>query len=432
MRLCYVADIRSPIARNWITHFAGSGHEVHVISSYQGATVIDGVRSTQVVPLALSNVKARLQRLRRRDTQDAAGIAGDAGGALLKQLSALLSSLGLLDALRHKASIRRAVSAIEPDLVHAMRVPFEGIAAAEALRTTSVPLLISVWGNDFTLHARRNGMIGYFTRRALGRADAIHPDARRDLRLAMSWGFAADKPAVVLPSGGGVQRTTFHSGPASFPWRRELAIPDGAPVIVNSRGFREYVRNDTFFQAIPLVLKSQGDAVFVCPAMRGSRVAEQWLRRLGIGAAVRLLPSLKREELADLFRLADLTVSLTEHDGTPNTLLEAMACGAFPVVGDLESVREWIVDGENGVLCDARDAEDAARAMGAALGDRHLRMKARVINGRLVGERAEHGAVMSAATAFYGTVINESARFPGLRSSPERVRLATPQGQART
>lgn len=44
--------------------------------------------------------------------------------------------------------------------------------------------------------------------------------------------------------------------------------------------------------------------------------------------------------MAYLFRLADVTVSLSEDDGTPNTLLEAVACGCFPIAGDIESVRE--------------------------------------------------------------------------------------------
>jgi|ERR1035441_9060880 hypothetical protein len=34
MRICFIADARSPIAKNWITYFVQRCHEVHVISSY--------------------------------------------------------------------------------------------------------------------------------------------------------------------------------------------------------------------------------------------------------------------------------------------------------------------------------------------------------------------------------------------------------------
>ena len=122
--------------------------------------------------------------------------------------------------------------------------------------------------------------------------------------------------------------------------------------VVNPRGVRAYVRNDTFFKAIPLVLEKRPETRFVCLGMKGSDLAEDWVRKLRIARQVDLLPTLTRAELPDLFRRCQVVVSPTTHDGTPNTLLEAMACGCFPVAGDLESIREWIENGRNGLLVD--------------------------------------------------------------------------------
>ena len=36
----------------------------------------------------------------------------------------------------------------------------------------------------------------------------------------------------------------------------------------------------------------------------------------------------------------------------PEAILEAMALGCFPIAGDIESVREWITPGVNGILVD--------------------------------------------------------------------------------
>jgi hypothetical protein len=57
---------------------------------------------------------------------------------------------------------------IQPDLVHAMRIPYEGMLAAVADLPT--PLIISVWGNDFTLHAPSTPLTRRYTRLALQRA----------------------------------------------------------------------------------------------------------------------------------------------------------------------------------------------------------------------------------------------------------------------
>jgi len=117
-----------------------------------------------------------------------------------------------------------------------------------------------------------------------------------------------------------------------------------------------------------------------------------------------------REQMAELFRLADVAVSPSNHDGTPNTLLEAMACGAFPVAGDIESVREWIESGQNGLLCDPNDMNALAHAMIAALTDNELRENAGVINQKLIAERAEFNSGMRRAELFYQALIDSVAR----------------------
>ena len=405
MRLCYIADARSPIARNWISHFVEAGHEVHLISSYRGDPGIIGMSSQHTVPLAFSELIPR-RRKSEQQSESRTGLRGSLGSVAIGRLGLFRDGLGVLDLARHTGRIRRIIEEIRPSLVHAMRIPFEGMAAAEALRNVGIPLLISIWGNDFTLHARRNRLVATFTRRALTRADAIQPDAARDLRLARQLGFAAQKPSIVLPSGGGVQVDVFRPGEVSPARHLELSIPAGAPVVFNPRGFREYVCNDTFFRAIPLVLERRPETVFVCASMAGSRIARQWVEKLRIGHAVRLLPQLDQPQMADLFRLAHASVSLTEHDGTPNSLLEAMACGSLPIVGDVESVRSWVVDGVNGLVCDPRREESVAEVIIRSLEQPELRQDAGRRNRQIVIERAEHRSVMADATTFYQHLIS--------------------------
>ena len=92
---------------------------------------------------------------------------------------------------------------------------------------------------------------------------------------------------------------------------------------------------------------------FCAPPCRGEPEAENWVQQLGIADAVDLMPKVSRAEMADLYRQARVAASPSEHDGTPNTLLEAMACGCFPVAGDIASLREWIEDGKNGLISES-------------------------------------------------------------------------------
>jgi glycosyltransferase involved in cell wall biosynthesis len=98
-------------------------------------------------------------------------------------------------------------------------------------------------------------------------------------------------------------------------------------------------------------------------------------------------------------------VSLADHDGTPNSLLEAMACGALPVVSGIASVREWIQDGINGLIVPAADPAAVATALGQALQDDALTHAARTENERLIRERADYQTNMLDVESRYEALI---------------------------
>jgi glycosyltransferase involved in cell wall biosynthesis len=271
---------------------------------------------------------------------------------------------------------------------------------------SDVPLLVSVWGNDFTLHAGASPGMRRWTRRCMGRADGLHVDCRRDLQLAQTWGFEPARPSLIIPTNGGVQTHIFRpTPPEELPQasdlRLRLARLGMRPIVVQPRGFRLYVRNDTFFRSIPEIIRQVPDVHFLCPGMQGEAEAGKWLRRLGIESAVSLLPGLTLSEMAAVFQRSLVAVSPTTHDGTPNTLLEAMACGVLPVAGDLASLREWIEPGRNGLLIDPFDAAALAGAVVEGLRSTMLRRQAAEINRRIVLERADYPKCMQEAQQLY-------------------------------
>ncbi len=179
------------------------------------------------------------------------------------------------------------------------------------------------------------------------------------------------------------------------------ASPVEEPVIFNPRGFRAYVRNDTFFRAIPLVLKEIPAARFICASMAGQPEALNWVKTLGIGKYVELLDPRPHLEMAEIYRGAQVLVSPSIHDGTPNTLLEGMACGCFPIAGDLEFIREWITDGANGLLVDPGDPHALAVAIIKAVNNKDLRSQAAGQNRTIIAERAEYARNMARVEEFY-------------------------------
>ena len=310
-----------------------------------------------------------------------------------------------MEIYRHIPKLRKTIDGIQPDIVHAMRLPYEAVAAVLAA-CPELKLVASVWGNDFTLHAHQSLPLTFLTKVCLQRIDALHCDCYRDVKLAKLYGFDSRKRQLVVPTAGGVQRNIFHPASNRVELTKSLKLGSlSAQYVINPRGFRGYIRNDTFFRSVPKVLARVPKTVFVCPSMYGNKVAESWVAQLNITESVRLLPSMSREQMAKLFQVSDVMISASTHDGTPNTLLEALACGCYPVVSNIETMHEWITDGVNGSFFEADDSDSLAEEMIRALTENQSRDTAFQANQDVIECRANYDKVMSTVEQFYSDLL---------------------------
>lgn len=247
-------------------------------------------------------------------------------------------------------------------------------------------------------------MIRRYSRRVLERADALHSDCMRDIYLAMSWGFSEEKPWICCPGNAGVDSSMFCPGDASDETYSRIGLDRSRALVLNPRGLRRYVDSAAWFDAIRALGESRPDIAFASSAM-DSEAAHRLASRRHAERFVELLPSLNRADMADLFRAASVVVSPSYHDGTPNTLLEAMAVGCVPVVGKLTSIEEWITDGENGILCEPGSAASIAAGIRRAVDDEELRSRATSMNRSIIENRAARDVVIPQIASFYEQVV---------------------------
>jgi glycosyltransferase involved in cell wall biosynthesis len=389
LKILMIADGRSPITRRWISMLSPLGVHVSLISSYP-CDPVPGAASFYIVPLAFS--------------QFGGSQAGSESSSGLRNMIKRVRPLA--QALRHwlgpwtlelkKKKLQQIIAAENPDILHAMRIPFEGMLTSSI--GSKIPLVISTWGNDFTLHAPSTRRMGALTRRAVTRASALISDTQVDVQRAAEWGFASGKPSLVVPGNGGIDLAEIQEACKGVikaePFR-----------VINPRGLRSYVRSDTFFKSIPLVLKEMPDVQFSSTSMKDQPEAENWVRALSIEANVSLLPLLTQEGVWREFARSQVSVSASTHDGTPNTLLEAMALGCLPICGDLPSIREWIIPGENGLLIDPDNPTELAGAIIQTLRSPELITSAARLNRVILNERANIDQVRQKVEKLFREVI---------------------------
>lgn len=119
---------------------------------------------------------------------------------------------------------------------------------------------------------------------------------------------------------------------------------------------------------VSLVLAGDGDE-------RATVVSE--ISRLGLGGRARLLGSLPRESIIDLFGAADATALSSSWENFPHAVIESLAVGTPVISTRAGGVAEVVVDGHNGLLVPVGDADALASAIRRFFGDEQLRANLR-------------------------------------------------------
>jgi glycosyltransferase involved in cell wall biosynthesis len=402
MRIAFIADGRSEHVRRWLPYFVELGDEVLLLSTYPCTQNLPGI-TVQVLP-KLFYVG---QSMVKRETSQPKSQKRSAQSILLSRK--LYSKVW---PLWHHATVvevplqalitRRFLNIFKPDVVHAIRIQNEGYVGALA---GYHPLILSSWGSDFIFIAQRYRLHSLLTRETLRKPNAFTADCHRDFRFARSYGFADNKPMRYFPGNGGINLKLFSPG--------QFEAQHREPIVIYSRGVSPFYRVDTLLSAIELVLANRaqkGKFVLLVPQATIPTL-EKMRNHLNLPESrVIIRPFVRKNELVKLLQKAAVSVSPSISDGTPNSMLEAMACGAFPVMSNLESIREWITHGGNGLLFDPTNANDLASCIREALNNPVMRQVGQKINLAIVKKRADYTKIMPEVRQFYQNIANNWQR----------------------
>lgn len=268
--------------------------------------------------------------------------------------------------------VRRRLRRFKPDVVSAVYAAGYGFIGALCGQR---PLVVSAIGSDLLVNYPACAVHRFQIRRALGAADLITTDAAVLSRAAVAAGARRER---ILEMVFGIDEAIFHPGAGGSP---------EFPVIASTRNLYPVYDVATLLEAAARPSFPAGGRVVICGDGPQRGALEARCAALGISSRVTFTGQLAAQEIAAVLRGAGLYVSASLSDSTSVSLLEAMACGAVPVVTDIEANREWIRDGENGLLFPPGDARALAEAIARASGDVALAGSARRANFALVRER---------------------------------------------
>ncbi|MGC1818403.1 MAG: glycosyltransferase family 4 protein [Casimicrobiaceae bacterium] len=191
-------------------------------------------------------------------------------------------------------------------------------------------------------------------------------------------GFGID--ATVVPNI--VDVTRFAPAPISAPDR--IA---SAPHVVIARNLEPIYDIATAIEAFAILHEARPAARFSIAGSGPERaMLEGLVEKLGLTKAVTFCGTLSRDAMADLYHQATLMVNSSRVDNTPNSLLEAMACGIPIVSTNVGGIPYLVQDRTTAMLVPPGRPDALAQAMAEVLDDSTLR-DVLVGNGLRVAQR---------------------------------------------
>lgn len=205
-----------------------------------------------------------------------------------------------------------------------------------------------------------------FAERRLARfTDAIVSVSPR-VRNALLQTYKIGRPEqhVVIPLGFDLSdfaRVTGHTGT----FRRDLGIPDDT-VLVTAVGRLTPIKNHQMLLAAAQRLADRAKKASIHFAIVGDGelrgALEHEARAMGI--AERFTFAGWRRDMTDVYADSDIVVLCSRNEGTPVTLIEAMACGRPVVSTAVGGVPDVVSDGDTGLLVPSHREDKLAVAIG--------------------------------------------------------------------
>jgi glycosyltransferase involved in cell wall biosynthesis len=363
LSLAFLGDPNSVHLRRWISYFAGRSHRVTLLVP-EAKLVEPGL------PPAISIERFSHFAARGRITP---------------------ASL-----VRGHRSVRRALARIEPDVLNAHFLTVHGW---NAWMSGFHPYVVTLWGSDVFIHPSKSRPGALLARVALRSADMIMVNSETLRRGAIGVGAPPGRTEIVQ---FGVDLDRFTPGPDPTALRARLGLA-GRRVIFSPRTITPLYRHGVVLEALA---RLPSDVVVLMSRFRAQAdevdKLERLIEALGLDDRVVMVPEFDESEIPDLYRMAEVMVSVPASDSTAATILEALACEKQVVAGDLPSVREWLWDLDSSALVPIDDVPATAAALARAL-DRDPKERAEL--GRraraIVQTRADQSVSLARVESLY-------------------------------
>lgn len=339
MKICYLADSESIHTKRWCEHFVDKGYDVSLIS-FKNSCTIKNVDFYYV----------------------------DAGSVSVKG--------GNWKVLLKAGHIKKIIKKLNPDILHSHYATSYGIVGS---LTNFHPFVITALGSDVLISPKKSIIYKLLLKYAFSKADWITTMAQHMNQSIRKIGNFMNKIEVV-PFG--IDTNLFNA--------KSRFLPPDKFIITSTRNFEDVYNLPHLIKAIEKI-KDNIPNIELNLIGQGTKKNHlvQLVEDLGLSHITHFYGKVDQKKIVSVLNNSHIFVSVSLSDGNNISLNEAMACGCFPIVTNIDANIQWINNGENGFLVEINDVNQLSNLIIKTYNDYdNLSIKAFKINQEIVEEKA--------------------------------------------
>lgn len=404
MKILFVAETSSIHAAKWINQLVDTGWEIFIFQSQLNASKVNQEFKVGSFFLPFAEEERR--------SQTAGTLIPFTFSGRVKFLFASLTQK--IFPSMYGRYLAKIILTLKPDIIHSLGLDVNGVNNCKVVlqakrilgENFNAPWVYSTWGADLDYYAKLSDENYKEVVKVLQECDFQIAECTRDKSLARHMGFRG-KFLGLLPGGGGLDRKSIEKYKRDTPpskrkgilikgrdWQNGSGDPIGrAMTILNAmkQCYRALAPYEIFiFQASPNV------------------AAEAAAMKKKFGLAISVLPYLSYDALLTIMSDCRLFISMTINDGLPNSLVEAMTLGVFPIHSNLESLQDWVTTNRNAILTPAEDAQVVAQAIVTAIQNDKLVDEAQRLNYDIVNSKLSSEVVKPQVLQIYNSLVTDA------------------------
>lgn len=369
--------------QRWTEQLKSSGHEIHWFNVRDGGFSEKLSWVNQIVgwKQKFSNLKGR--------------------SFLKKNYPWFYKKISVLIENNTAKAFEKALLEIKPDVVHSFVLYVSCVPILSVMKKyPNIKWIYSSWGSDLFYYQHQADYLKNI-KKVLPRVNYLFADCKRDVELAKKYGFNGEVLGV-YPGGGGYELKVFEA----------QIMPVNQRKIILVKGYQgRSGRAITVLKAINNisdVLKPFSVVVFGADKEVEDYININKLDRklqLSIFTKTKFLP---HTEIIKLMGKALIYIGNSNSDGMPNTLLEAIIMGAFPIQSNPGGASaEIIKHDKNGLLInDCEDVEHIKQLIIKAINEKNMIADAFNFNQDNIKPNLSRTSIAKEVISKYNKIVN--------------------------